>query len=58
MSLNMEKLRSVCGSKVGSIFMGTKIRGVVTIPADGFHALVGYMDNKGTWLWIRKDFLK
>lgn len=58
MIMNMEKLRSVKGYKIGSVTINAKVRGVATIPADGFQALVGYMGTDGKWIWVRKDFCK
>jgi len=58
MTLNMQKLNAVEGSKIGSIVVNDTIRGVATIAADGYQKLVGYMSNTGKWLWIHKDFRK
>lgn len=59
MVLDMVKVKAVDGYKVGSVVaQNGKIRGVVTIPADGFDRLVGYCLSDGTWAWVKKDFRK
>lgn len=35
-----------------------KTKGVVTIPDEGFERLIGMCDDKGTWVWVHKNFRK
>lgn len=58
MLLDMAKVKAIEGYKVTTNIYNEKVYGVVTIPAEGFASLVGYMLPNGTWGWVNKKFQK
>ena len=59
MTCDMRKVQSTEGYKVtGLTLTEGRSRGAITIPADGFDKLVGFMYSNGTWAWVHKDFRK
>ena len=57
MTIDMAKVRE-CNGKFGSVTSNGKSYGTVTVPAEGFERLIGYMLSTGKWHWIHKEFKK